>query len=48
MGCGNRHIGTEHLLLALISRPSPVTETLSDHAITYAAVEAALTHHPAA
>ncbi|MGG8409846.1 Clp protease N-terminal domain-containing protein [Streptomyces sp. 12297] len=48
LGRGDRHIGTEHLLLALISRPSPVAETLADHAVTYATAEAALPHRPAA
>ncbi|MFF5704704.1 Clp protease N-terminal domain-containing protein [Streptomyces sp. NPDC012794] len=42
LGRGDRHIGTFHLLLALLSRPGPVSEALADHGITYTTAEAAL------
>lgn len=35
----DRHIGAEHLLLALLARPGIPTEVLADHGVTYAAVE---------
>ena len=42
LGRKDRRIGTLHLLLALISRPGPVSEVLADHGVTYAAVETGL------
>ncbi|MEU9039741.1 Clp protease N-terminal domain-containing protein [Streptomyces sp. NPDC048352] len=42
LGRGDRHIGTPHLLLALISRPGTVSEVLADHGVTYASAETAL------
>ncbi|ATZ24519.1 ATP-dependent Clp protease ATP-binding subunit ClpC1 [Streptomyces lavendulae subsp. lavendulae] len=42
LGRHDRHIGTLHLLLALLSRPGTVSEVLTDHGITYAAAETAL------
>ncbi|MER7765097.1 Clp protease N-terminal domain-containing protein [Streptomyces sp. NPDC097619] len=48
VGRGDRHIGAEHLLLALVSRPGPVSETLADHGVTYATAETALTRRLAA
>ena len=36
---GDRHIGDEHLLLALTARPGVPSEVLADHGATYAAVE---------
>ncbi|MGW6242523.1 Clp protease N-terminal domain-containing protein [Streptomyces sp. NPDC055094] len=41
LGRGDRHIGDEHLLLALTARPGVVSEVLADHGATYAAVERA-------
>lgn len=35
----DRHIGAEHLLLALLARPGIPTEVLADHGVTYAEVE---------
>jgi hypothetical protein len=35
----DRHIGDEHLLLALTARPGIPSEVLADHGVTYAAVE---------
>ncbi|MFI5543590.1 Clp protease N-terminal domain-containing protein [Streptomyces sp. NPDC051815] len=40
LGRKDRHIGTLHLLLALLSRPGTVSEVLTDHGITYADAEA--------
>ncbi|MFF3849544.1 Clp protease N-terminal domain-containing protein [Streptomyces sp. NPDC002328] len=34
----DRHIGDEHLLLALTARPGPPAETLADHGVTHAAL----------
>ncbi|MEU0057560.1 Clp protease N-terminal domain-containing protein [Streptomyces sp. NPDC006334] len=34
----DRHIGDEHLLLALTARPGPSAETLADHGVTHAAL----------
>ena len=39
---GDRHIGDEHLLLALTARPGVPSEVLADHGVTYAAVERVL------
>ena len=38
-GRGDRHIGGEHLLLALTARPGVVAEVLAEHGATYEAVE---------
>ncbi|WP_030209811.1 Clp protease N-terminal domain-containing protein [Streptomyces sp. NRRL S-87] len=42
LGRRDRHIGTEHLLLALLTRPGSTAEVLADLGVTYARVEAAL------
>ncbi|MEU9147625.1 Clp protease N-terminal domain-containing protein [Streptomyces sp. NPDC048349] len=42
LGRKDRHIGTLHLLLALVSRPGTVSEVLTDHGVTYPAAEARL------
>ncbi|MET9322506.1 Clp protease N-terminal domain-containing protein [Streptomyces sp. NPDC003038] len=42
LGRHDNHIGTLHLLLALLSRPGTVAEVLTDHGVTYAAAEAGL------
>ncbi|MFH7594848.1 Clp protease N-terminal domain-containing protein [Streptomyces racemochromogenes] len=42
LGRKDRHIGTPHLLLALITRPGTVAESLADHGVTYARVETTL------
>ncbi|OEJ33690.1 Clp protease N-terminal domain-containing protein [Streptomyces subrutilus] len=42
LGRKDRHIGTVHLLLALLSRPGTVSEVLTDHGITYDTAESAL------
>ncbi|MET9606290.1 Clp protease N-terminal domain-containing protein [Streptomyces sp. NPDC006512] len=42
MGRKDRHIGTLHLLLALLSRPGTVAEVLADHGVTYATAERGL------
>ncbi|MFH8799953.1 Clp protease N-terminal domain-containing protein [Streptomyces sp. NPDC017936] len=34
----DRHIGDEHLLLALTTRPGPPAEVLADHGVTHAAL----------
>ena len=39
---GDRHIGDEHMLLALTARPGVPSEVLADHGVTYAAVERVL------
>lgn len=39
---GDRHIGDEHLLLALTVRPGVPAEVLADHGVTHAAVERVL------
>ena len=36
---GDRHIGDEHLLLALTARPGLPSEVLADHGVTFTAVE---------
>ncbi|MPY63344.1 Clp protease N-terminal domain-containing protein, partial [Streptomyces spongiae] len=38
----DRHIGDEHLLLALTARPGVAAEALADHGVTYAGVERVL------
>ncbi|MEU7601238.1 Clp protease N-terminal domain-containing protein [Streptomyces sp. NPDC040724] len=38
----DHHIGTLHLLLALLSRPGTVSEVLMDHGITYTTAETTL------
>ncbi|MFJ9938751.1 Clp protease N-terminal domain-containing protein [Streptomyces erythrochromogenes] len=42
LGRKDHHIGTLHLLLALLSRPGTVSEVLTDHGITYATAETRL------
>ncbi|MGW6978583.1 Clp protease N-terminal domain-containing protein [Streptomyces sp. NPDC054932] len=42
LGRKDRHIGTVHLLLALLSRPGTVSEILTDHGITYGTAETTL------
>ncbi|WP_411101936.1 Clp protease N-terminal domain-containing protein [Streptomyces sp. cmx-4-9] len=42
IGLGDRHIGSRHLLLALLSRPGPAAEVLTDHGVTYAAASSGL------
>ncbi|MER6446601.1 peptidase [Streptomyces venezuelae] len=42
LGRKDHHIGTLHLLLALISRPGTVSEVLSDHGVTYDTAETTL------
>ncbi|MER7108589.1 Clp protease N-terminal domain-containing protein [Streptomyces sp. NPDC000229] len=42
LGRGDRHIGDEHLLLALAARPGVVADVLADHGATYTALERAL------
>ncbi|MFD7911325.1 Clp protease N-terminal domain-containing protein [Streptomyces sp. NPDC059752] len=42
LGRKDNHIGTLHLLLALISRPGTVSEVLSDHGVTYGTAETTL------
>lgn len=42
VGRGDRFIGGEHLLLALVARPGVVADVLAEHGATYAAVERAL------
>ncbi|MFJ3837927.1 Clp protease N-terminal domain-containing protein [Streptomyces sp. NPDC054904] len=42
LGRKDRHIGTLHLLLALLSRPGTVAEVLADHGVTYATAERGL------
>ncbi|MGV9563973.1 Clp protease N-terminal domain-containing protein [Streptomyces sp. NPDC003480] len=39
---GDRHIGDEHLLLALTIRPGVPSEVLADHGVTYTGVERVL------
>ncbi|MET7620828.1 Clp protease N-terminal domain-containing protein [Streptomyces sp. NPDC005408] len=39
VGRGERHIGGEHLLLALTARPGVVADVLAEHGATYEAVE---------
>ncbi|MEV8307957.1 Clp protease N-terminal domain-containing protein [Streptomyces flavidovirens] len=42
LGRGDRHIGDEHLLLALTAQPGAVADVLTEHGATYGAVERAL------
>lgn len=42
LGRKDRHIGTLHLLLALLSRPGTPSEVLADHGVTYAGAESGL------
>ncbi|KUL53358.1 peptidase [Streptomyces sp. NRRL F-4489] len=42
LGRGDRHIGDEHLLLALTARSGPAGGVLAGHGVTYEAVERAL------
>ncbi|MFD3547845.1 Clp protease N-terminal domain-containing protein [Streptomyces sp. NPDC058655] len=42
VGRHDRHIGTLHLLLALLSRPGTVSEVLADHGVSYGSAEATL------
>ncbi|MFF3673433.1 Clp protease N-terminal domain-containing protein [Streptomyces sp. NPDC002120] len=42
LGRKDNHIGTLHLLLALLSRPGTVSEVLTDHGITYTTAETTL------
>ncbi|ORT61347.1 Clp protease N-terminal domain-containing protein [Streptomyces sp. CB03238] len=42
LGRGDRHIGDEHLLLALAARPGVVADVLADHGATYGALERAM------
>ncbi|MFI9581511.1 Clp protease N-terminal domain-containing protein [Streptomyces sp. NPDC052236] len=39
LGRGDRHIGGEHLLLALTARPGVVADVLAEHGATYGSVE---------
>lgn len=39
LGRGDRHIGGEHLLLALTARPGVVADVLAEHGATYESVE---------
>ncbi len=38
VGRGERHLGDEHLLMALTARPGPAAAVLADHGVTYAEV----------
>lgn len=42
LGRGDRHIGDEHLLLALLARPGVAANVLADHDVTYVQAERAL------
>uniref|UniRef100_A0AAU2JU01 Peptidase n=1 Tax=Streptomyces sp. NBC_00049 TaxID=2903617 RepID=A0AAU2JU01_9ACTN len=42
LGRGDRHIGTLHLLLSLLSRPGTTSEVLTDHGVTYDTAETGL------
>ncbi|CAM5640219.1 Clp protease N-terminal domain-containing protein [Streptomyces avidinii] len=42
LGRRDNHIGTLHLLLALLSRPGTASEVLTDHGITYRTAETTL------
>ncbi|NUL14845.1 Clp protease N-terminal domain-containing protein, partial [Streptomyces lunaelactis] len=42
LGRGDRHIGGEHLLLALTARPGVAADVLAEHGATYEAVERAM------
>ncbi|MER7788064.1 Clp protease N-terminal domain-containing protein [Streptomyces sp. NPDC097640] len=47
VGRGDKHIGDEHLLLALTARPGLAAHVLADHGVTYIQVEQALATHRA-
>ncbi|MGR3938076.1 Clp protease N-terminal domain-containing protein [Streptomyces sp. BRA346] len=42
LGRGDKHIGDEHLLLALLARPGVAANVLADHDVTYVRAERAL------
>ncbi|MBT2400240.1 Clp protease N-terminal domain-containing protein [Streptomyces sp. ISL-100] len=42
LGRGDRHIGDEHLLLALVAQPGAVADVLAEYGATYGAVERGL------
>lgn len=42
VGRGDRHVGDEHILLALVARPGVVAEVLAEHGATYGTVERAM------
>ncbi|MCY0946364.1 Clp protease N-terminal domain-containing protein [Streptomyces antarcticus] len=42
LGRRDKHIGSLHLLLALLSRPGTVSEVLADHGVTYGTAESGL------
>ncbi|MFI9050253.1 Clp protease N-terminal domain-containing protein [Streptomyces sp. NPDC053427] len=42
LGRGDRHIGDQHLLLALAARPGPAATVLADHGVAYGDVERAV------
>jgi hypothetical protein len=42
VGRGDKHIGDEHLLLALLARPGVAANVLADHDVTYVQAERAL------
>lgn len=42
VGRGDKHIGDEHLLLALLARPGVAANVLADHDVTYVRAERAL------
>lgn len=42
LGRGDKHIGDEHLLLALLARPGVAANVLADHDVTYVQAERAL------
>ncbi|MEV3989173.1 Clp protease N-terminal domain-containing protein [Streptomyces sp. NPDC049837] len=42
LGRGDRHIGDEHLLLALAARPGVVADVLAEHGATHGALERAM------
>ncbi|QGV78614.1 Clp protease N-terminal domain-containing protein [Streptomyces ficellus] len=46
LGRGDRHIGDEHLLLALAARPGVVADVLADHGATYGALDRAFSAGP--
>ncbi|MGW7050741.1 Clp protease N-terminal domain-containing protein [Streptomyces sp. NPDC054887] len=48
LGRGDRHVGDEHLLLALIAQPGAVADVLAEYGATYGAAERALFGDPGA
>ncbi|MCP9207278.1 Clp protease N-terminal domain-containing protein [Streptomyces sp. NEAU-Y11] len=48
VGRGDRSIGDEHLLLALLARPGVAAHVLADHEVTYVRAERALDVRPEA